>query len=281
MKLIEDAQGHPQNANLLCRAAQIAYLPGTEGGEAFQQEFGMSAKFYSVGNTQAYLAENNEHILLSFRGTEAPTSIEGLKDWLLTDAMNLLVVPEGRLGHDLAAAGVGAKFHKGFADAIADVWQPISQDLVTTFKRADRPVWISGHSLGGALALFAAWLSKRQFVPIHQIYTYGGPMIGNQRACDAFDREFSGRIHRYVHGHDPVPKLPALSLVANEFAHVKTERIVGSEPMTSIGDFLGTIGSRVVSGIFSASLVDEVWVYVKSQLASHFLDSYSEHLKKI
>jgi len=33
---------------------------------------------------------------------------------------------------------------------------------------------------------------------VHQIYTFGAPMIGNDLAAEAFDREFPGRIFRYV-----------------------------------------------------------------------------------
>lgn len=277
--LVEDAVGDPRNAAAMCTACQLAYLPATDGAEGFQEKLGMQARLLSVDNTQVYLAENDEHIVIAFRGTEAPTSIDGLKDWLLTDAMNLLIVPEGRLGHDLAAAGVGAKFHKGFVDAIAEIWPQLLPAVETTFKKMDRPIWVTGHSLGGALALLGAWLLKRKFIPVHQIYTYGAPMIGNQKACDAFDREFAGHICRYVNGNDPVPKLPGLSLVANEFAHVKTERLLGKDPMTSLGQFLGGIGETAVKGILSGSLIDQVWKHVTDRVSAHSLDHYDGMLK--
>ncbi len=56
---------------------------------------------------------------LAFRGSQSPTSLEGFKDWLLTNANNLLVIPEWRIGTDFAAAGVGARFHRGFLEALA------------------------------------------------------------------------------------------------------------------------------------------------------------------
>ncbi len=156
MQLIEGAAGDPQNAQFLCRACQLAYLPEAAGNKGFKDDLGLSAKLFSIDNTQVYVAENSDHLVVAFRGTEDPTSIDGLKDWLLTHAMNLLVVPEGRLGHDLSAAGVGAKFHKGFVDAIAEIWEPLSDEVEAGMKQSDRPLWITGHSLGGALALLAA-----------------------------------------------------------------------------------------------------------------------------
>src|SRR5262245_59588463 len=121
--LNEDAGCDSNNAQALAAASDIAYLSEADAKARFREELGLDARLISVDNTQAYVATNDDNIVVAFRGTEAPTSIEGLKDWLLTDAMNLLIVPEGRLGTDLAAAGVDARFHQGFVNAIAEIWE--------------------------------------------------------------------------------------------------------------------------------------------------------------
>src|SRR5262245_50096603 len=113
LELIEDAKGDPRNARFLGAAANLAYEPQAKGVEAFKSQLSLDARLFSVGNTQAYVATNDDHIVVAFRGTEAPTAIEGLKDWLLTDAANMLIQPEGDLGTDFAAAGVGARWHVG------------------------------------------------------------------------------------------------------------------------------------------------------------------------
>lgn len=277
-ELIEDGHGDIRNAATLCYVAELAYLPATDGAKAFKNDLSLDATLFSVDNTQAYLAANDDHVVVAFRGTESPTSIDGLKDWFLADALNLLIVPEGRLGHDLAAAGVGAKFHKGFADSITEIWDPLSTAVDAEMKRKDRPLWIAGHSLGGALALYCAWLLKRKFIPVHQIYTYGAPMIGNQHACDAFNREFSGQIFRYLSGKDPVPKLPSLSLIANEYAHVETAKLVGPDPASGLLEFLGGVGSAAVGGILAGKLLDDAWDYILQHVNAHFLDGYSKLL---
>src|SRR6516165_4905162 len=129
LQLIEDAKGDPQNAQFLALASDLAYMAEAEGAPAFRSELGLEARLLSVGNTQAYLATNDEHIVVAFRGTESPTSIDGLKDWFLTDALNLLILPEGDLGTDYVAAGVGARFHQGFMKALADIWDPLFEAI--------------------------------------------------------------------------------------------------------------------------------------------------------
>ena len=278
-RLEEAAADSSDNARFLCEAAALAYLPAAAGAAQFQELLGLKADLFSVGNTQAWLATDADHIVVAFRGTESPATIDGLKDVLLTDALNLLVVPEGRLGHDLSAAGVGARFHKGFADAIAAIWPPLAEAIEAEVKRRDRPVWLTGHSLGGALALYAAWLLKRRFVTVHEVCTFGAPMIGNRVACDALNREFAGRIFRYVNGRDPVPKLPTMSLVANEFVHVDAERLVGRDPVTRLTDLLGAVASKAAGGLLSGTLLDEAWGTLNAEVANHFLDRYREQLR--
>lgn len=275
LELVEDAGGDPRNAAALARAADIAYLPESEAKPLFQENLGMDARLISVDNTQVYVAGNAGHIVVAFRGTESPTTIDGLKDWLLADAANLLMVPEGRLGTDLIAAGVGARFHQGFVNATGAIWDPVFAAVNEEVKKEDRPVWITGHSLGGALAMFASWLFTRKFVNIHQVYTFGAPMIGNAAACKAFDDNFANKVFRYVNAPDPVPLLPTMSMLANEFQHCKTEMILGGQAESMFSGF----ASKAVDGVLNLTLIDEVWSFVKGRIGAHSMSSYLDLLK--
>jgi predicted lipase len=226
-----------------------------------------------VGNTQAYLATNDEHIVVAFRGTESPTSIDGLKDWLLNDALNLLILPEGDLGTDFVAAGVGARFHQGFMKALADIWDPLYEAVQAERKKSDRPLWLTGHSLGGALAVLAAWRFKRKFVPVHQVYTFGGPMVGNDIAAKAIDRELGGRIFRYVNLPDPVPLLPSVSLIANHYAHCESEVSLGAAAESFVESFKEKAG-KTVDGLLNATLIEDIWKSLQERVSAHFMDNY-------
>src|SRR5262249_25222686 len=106
LELCEDAFGDPRNAQALAVASELAYMPQAEGGPAYKEQLGLEATLISIKNTQAYVALNDKHIVVAFRGTESPTTLDGLQDWLVTNAANFLILPEGRMGTDFAAAGV-------------------------------------------------------------------------------------------------------------------------------------------------------------------------------
>jgi hypothetical protein len=279
LELIEDALGDPRNARALAVASDLAYLPEAEAVPQFRDQLGLDARFISAGNTQVYLAQNDKHIVVAFRGTELPNSIEGLKDCLLTDAMNLLMVPEGRLGTDFAAAGVGARFHKGFIVALGTVWDPLLEGVEAELKRSERPLWVTGHSLGGALALLAAWLFHRKFISVHQVYTYGAPMIGNAAASQAFDKEFEGKIFRYVNPGDPVPKLPTFSLLANDYGHCLKEMVLGAA--AAAPQALADVPAGEAGGTLDAARIEAMWASAQQRVASHSLAHYRELIAKL
>jgi triacylglycerol lipase len=278
LELIEDALGDPRNARALAVASDLAYLPEADAAPQFRDQLGLDARLFNAGNTQVYLAQNDKHIVVAFRGTELPNTIEGLKDCLLTDAMNLLMVPEGRLGTDFAAAGVGARFHKGFIAALGSVWDPLLAAVEAEVKRSERPLWVTGHSLGGALALLAAWLFHRKFISVHQVYTYGAPMIGNAAASQAFDKEFEGKIFRYVNPTDPVPKLPTFSLLANDYGHCLKEMVLGSAVATEAA---AEAAADSAGGALDAARVEALWQNAQQRVASHSLAHYRELIAKL
>lgn len=278
LELFEDEFGDPRNARTLAVAADLAYFPAEQGIAAFQEQFGMQAELVSAGNTQAYIAHNDDHLLVAFRGTEAPTSIEGLKDWLLTDAVNLLIQPEGDIGTDFAAAGVGTRWHQGFIRALDEIWAPVFAAVDAERKKSDRPLWITGHSLGGALALLAAWRFKRKFVNVHQVYTFGAPMVGNTEAARIIDREFGKKIYRYVNDQDPIPRLPTVSLLANAYGHCEKEILLGAAAAAAAGgsslSMFQQLAGKTVDGVLKGTLLDDLWKNVQQRVGAHAMEKY-------
>lgn len=277
LELLPDALGDIRNARALAVASDLAYYTEAEGQPAFREQLGLEAKLFSAGNTQVFLATSPAHIVLAFRGTEAPTSLEGLKDWLLSDAVNLLVQPTGELGAELVAfGGVGSRWHLGFTTAIASIWPSVFPALEAEIDKAERPIWVTGHSLGGALALMAACLLERATLPACQVYTFGAPMVGNAAAADAFNKQIAGRIFRYVDSVDPIPMLPTMSLIANQYAHCEKEmgQSPAPSPSLSAAAFWQEFGKKAVNGILSGTLLDEAWEAVKARAEAHSMVNY-------
>jgi len=276
------AVGNAQNALLLARACELAYYGVPEGPARYRTELGLEAELISVDNIQVYVALSEEAIVVAFRGSEAPTTLDGLKDWLLTNANNYLILPEGRSGTDFAAAGVGARFHRGFLDALAMIWEPLFTALDQAVKAKERPLWVTGHSLGGALALLAAWRLQRSFIAVHEIVTFGAPMIGNDAAAKAFEQEFSGKIFRYVDLEDVVPHLPSVSLLANAYTHCLNEVALSTAQATTATSSLDALKqpseTSAATGL-DVAMVDQVWGLVKSRIASHMISNYQARVE--
>jgi triacylglycerol lipase len=279
LQLFEDEMGDPRNAEFLAVASDLAYQAEAPGAESFKEQLGLDAKLISVGYTQCWAGTNDDNVVLAFRGTESPTSIDGLKDWLLADAMNLLILPEGDMGTDFSAAGVDARFHKGFLDALAAVWPAVITFVESEQEKKKRPLWLTGHSLGGALALLAAWLLKRKFVNVHQVYTYGAPMVGNKVVAAAFDKAFPEKIFRFVNLTDPVPMLPTLSLAANDYVHCQKAMDVGAAEGAGLAGLFTDLAGKAAGGVLTGQLIPDFWAGITSRVAAHGLDVYRKLMK--
>jgi hypothetical protein len=263
------------NAQYLATASDLAYLDAATGPEAYRTTLGLeTAGLLSVGNTQGYVLGDDGNIVVAMRGSERPTSIDGLKDWLLTNANNFLVLPEGRIGTDFAAAGVGARFHRGFMNALADIWDPLCAGVEAELKKKERPLWVTGHSLGGALALLAAWRFEQKFLQVHRVFTYGAPMVGNATAVAAIDKAFAGRIFRFVDVPDLVPHLPTVSLLANDYKHCDREMLIGvAAAAASAAEHLKGLAA-VGGGLLDGTVIDKIWAQVKERLGAHDITNY-------
>ena len=263
-----------EHGRYLGKACELAYLPQSEGAGRFREQLNLSARLVSVDNTQAYVGENAFSIVIAFRGSENPATLDGFKDWLLTNARNFLVLPEGRIGTDFAAAGVGARFHRGFMSALAEVWEPLHALVDEAMRRKERPLWVTGHSLGGAIALLAAWRLHQAFIPVHRICTFGAPMIGNNAAAEAYHREFPNKIIRYVDHGDMVPKLPTVSLLSNEYDHVQREIVVGRHDPSSADVLLANVSEGSMEGNLDEEIANKLWHSLHAGIASHLMDNY-------
>jgi hypothetical protein len=155
----------------------------------------------ATADTQAMLVQSTSApawAALVFRGTERNA----------TD-----VISDLRLS--LPLIGSGVIVHRGFSHALDIVWDDIARALANVHV----PLFMSGHSLGAALATLAA----ARHTP-RAVYTFGSPLVGNA----AFVRTLSNvPIHRVVDDIDGVTFVPP---PAFGYLHAGVERCLRENP---------------------------------------------------
>ena len=147
---------------------------------------------FNASSSQACVIAHEDYIAAVFRGTDE------IADWL----DNLNVVP---------ISGPFGKVHKGFHNALMDVW-PSMRRTIREIRKEDgqrRPLWLTGHSLGGALATIAASLLVEDDEPFFGVYTFGSPRCGDREFARVYKVEAGARTYRFQNNNDIVSRVPA------------------------------------------------------------------------
>ncbi len=177
-------------------------------------------------DTHALVVDGADRIVLAFKGT---TSTQNLKTDINMFYSKLKNVLPTKLGEDDiegdAQAEEGeltktkewkrAKIHKGFAVAYGAVGPELLSVVKKLVDAKRRPIFLTGHSLGGALATVCSLdLFARLGITRREIFvsTFGAPRVGNRAFHRLYDEHVP--IHwRIVVGPDVVAKLPKLGFI--------------------------------------------------------------------
>ena len=131
-------------------------------------------------------------IIVAFRGT-LPTT---LVDWF----QDLLIEP-------VPSPGLPGKVHYGFQAAVQAMYPKILVAVKSFNPSVSNPVYVTGHSKGGGMAPLAAYLLRRDRVPLQQVITFAAPKSGNDAFATAYNSAIRNHI-RYENYGDIVPLLP-------------------------------------------------------------------------
>lgn len=199
-----------------------------------------------LSDTRGIVAESAGATLVAFAGTDPLNLLNWVSDFYL-----------GKPKADV---------HEGFADAAAAVWPQI-EPILRRAKDQNRPIFVTGHSLGAAIALVTVDMAARQFgLKDAQVYVFGSPRVGRNDFKDRYDALFGDSTFRLVHGRDIVPTVPPSELkfrhVGRFISCVSGEKFVQSElamapgsdePLCNLGLFAG-IGARLRNLLGPASV---------------------------
>ena len=196
--------------------SHIAYF-NEEKVNSFMKQLGANdTKFYDEDGAQAFLSVWDDKAILSFRGTQ-PIEAMGKHHhklgffkkfrikyfWHLPlDPLSLIYINNDILA-DLKFIPTSfdgmesVNVHSGFLAEINKIWSNILINIERDI--GNLPFYVTGHSLGGAMATLAGM--RHTF---EKVTTFGEPRVGIH-----INNAFKSKNHtRYVNGDDPVTKLP-------------------------------------------------------------------------
>lgn len=146
------------------------------------------------GAMQAFVASNDNCIVLAFRGTD----MNSLKDWFVDGSASRRAVEGGLI-------------HAGFYSAYMSMAERLQIQL-KAHQVQQKKFWITGHSLGGALAGVFAYsnnvIANRKDYKIDRIVTFGQPLFVDSLLAKAMRGKFVKRYLRVVNNSDIVARVP-------------------------------------------------------------------------
>ena len=180
-----------QMARRLAECARLSYF---DQKKILEHE--PNSQFFEKGHTQGFMVREEYYDLLIFRGTEPNNSNDWWTDLKITNT-------------DYQFHGDDEKYdiHHGFFEALNLV-----DEQIKTLRSPDpeKPIYVSGHSLGGALATL--WVANNFDQParIAGLYTFGSPRVGSANFAKKFDRAFRQKTWRFQNRLDMVTRVPSV-----------------------------------------------------------------------
>ncbi|MEL6133929.1 MAG: lipase family protein, partial [Bacteroidota bacterium] len=192
-------------------------------------------------STQGFVMADDQRIFVGFRGSEVGVGWEHIvEDMLKTNARAIFPITvdewafkvDRRHLPDALDPIVAPKVHRGFYQAYQEIREQLIYSLEQVGILHGKELHIAGHSLGGAVAILAAYdLSKNHGYRPQGVYTYGMPRVGFQPMGWRMDHDFRAFYN------DP----SYLNLYSRTFRMVnldrpKTDGVVVLPPVTGLFD---------------------------------------------
>ncbi len=152
----------------------------------------------SDGTTQVLFIEDNDEAWIAFRGTE-----KKIKD-IKADAK--IIKKKTDIGD----------IHRGFYDAFIRVADEVVE-FAEKAKNDGKKIYITGHSLGGALATVAALHFLMSDLIPEKIVTFGCPRVVDKETAESVNSKNKHLFCRVVNNNDVVTRVPPQNL---DYSHV-------------------------------------------------------------
>ena len=184
-------------------------------------------------DTQCFIMSDDNNMIVVFRGSDSA------QDWF---ANFQATQDPGPL------EGTGA--HEGFQDSLYPAVIALSSHLSN--QTENKNIWITGHSLGGALcSLFAGMLIENK-IEVYGIYTFASPRPGSAEFQVQLNKLVKGPHYRVVNDGDVVPHVPPEPFYSHPGSRVilkstRVERTKGSwlkQRINALQNFIKMTGEK-------------------------------------
>ncbi len=240
-----------KNASILARCAESVYKNETEIQEEISGWDVNNFQFISRDETQCFIMSTDSTTIVSFRGTEINP-----KD-IISD-INALQRPS-----------FGGEVHEGFLNAFDDVKAEVLRVVAEELQNNNRTLWVTGHSLGGALATVATAEFLENKLNVQGVYTFGQPRVGNKTFARRYDSNLPERHFRFVNNNDIVTRVPPEKICIKdinlEYHHVGKEVLIKADK------------SIVVDPSSFTKTFDRVRGRVEAAVDGDYTDGISDH----
>ena len=186
-----DAYDHPSwpVAIELATCSSNAYLAPVFAEQELKQRGFTDVSTLNFGSSLGYVAMIGDAAVIMFRGTNPPE----IQDWLANINTKSYESEDGNV-------------HAGFWAS----YEALHDQLIEVLRQKNtKRIWVTGHSLGGALAVVCSYrLMEDEGKEIAGVMTFGQPRVGSPEFCKHMDLELRGRMVHFVNENDLVPRIP-------------------------------------------------------------------------
>lgn len=160
---------------------------------------------------EVMVVSTETYIIIAWRGTDNVYK-EDSWEWIATDAYFVPTTGDGPLA--------GTKMHGGIWSSFRIIRTKLMQTLdAFEAKTKNKKIFITGHSLGGGVALISAPYLAGKGYNIGEVYTYASPRtVGDQAFVNKSESLLgTARIQRFEYGVDFVTKLWSPAIYSTTF----------------------------------------------------------------
>lgn len=196
-------------------------------------------------NPEAMVIATDAAILVIFRGTDRVANngpgilgdvIFDVGEWLVTD-LNVQPLRKPR-------QGLPGKLHRGMKESLDAIADDLTRYVLDN-GGASKPVWVTGHSLGGGHAQIMGGYLAKSGADVRGVYVYNSPHPGDPAFAAGLDATLGqAAIQRFEYLDDPIAMLAPQTSA--------TQLLTGlALPLPSLGTPVGGFGRAGVRNFYA------------------------------